>query len=460
MDMIIIVIVQILLMLLITCIQTFFYFKIIGFSQKWRGLNLVFVILFVTVIEASLELVTFNIASFHWVGNLIFVVFILYPVIFMGGKFKEKILFGIVNLAIFMFSTLLTGSILSPERLVTYTSETSWLTMLLLSCALIVLIYAILVFAITHLNTEGKHYIPHKYWTSMIICSSIIFVGLILIYNFYALGKPEKFRTYLMLFTFVFLIIWFMSYFIFYFACQYFYKTNEANTLAIQYDMIERYMLRKQASDERVKVLSHDLKHSLTQWRLLVEEKGDANALHGILEYEEQLSSTLLINVQNESANAIINQKYLEAQQFKTEFLVDGVFYNDMIISKLDVCSLIGNLLDNAIEAAGKVESEDLRRVKLYIKRKSNILILVVENSYAIEPILENGIFVTSKKDKDHHAIGMRSIHYIAEKYNGTVNNIFENNWFKSTVMLSGYQNLLSDKKPYIQAKKDARDKR
>lgn len=209
--------------------------------------------------------------------------------------------------------------------------------------------------------------------------------------------------------------------------------------------MIGQYLLRKQASDERIKVLSHDLKHSLAQWRMLAEGRDDEKALESISEYEEHLLSCLLIDVENETANAIINQKRLEADQAQVEFLIDGVFHKDLLVGTLDLCSLLGNLLDNAIEAAAQAEQATLRRVALSIRRKGNLLVLVVENGYAVEPVLENGLFATHKKDRDFHALGMVSIHNVAEKYEGVVTNSYENNWFKATVMLCGYSSILSD---------------
>lgn len=437
--------IEVLLMLSITCIQTFLYFKTIGPSQKWRGLRLALAMLFVAVIEAALQLAGINVAALPWAGNVILILFILYPVLFMGGKYKERIFYGILNLAIFMFSVLLSAIIVYPERLIQTTAEAPWQTLLLILGPMIA-IYAVLVWGIAHLSTEGKHYMPRKYWIGMILCFSAIFVGLLVVNSLRAwIGEAERVRTYLTIYTVGFLVIWFMSYFIFYFVCRYFSKATEANALAIQNDMIERYMLRKQASDERIQVLSHDLKHSLTQWRALAEEKGDENALLIISEYEGQLFSSLLINVENKNANAIIHQKWLEANQERVAFQADGAFDKDLIVTRLDLCSLLGNLLDNAIEAAAQAETEALRCAKLSIRRKGNLLILVVENGYAIAPVVENGVFVTGKKEKDLHAIGMRSIRYVAEKYDGVVHNSYENNWFKATVLLRGYTTALSD---------------
>ena len=218
-----------------------------------------------------------------------------------------------------------------------------------------------------------------------------------------------------------------------------FYRAIKTESELIAASKIQHYMRRKHLSDERIKVLSHDLKHSLVQWRKLAEEKGDKDTLESISEYEQQLFSYVLINVENESANAIINEKYLEARQAQVEFQVDGIFYKDLLMSKPDLCSLLGNLLDNAIEAAAQAEADHLCRVKLCIKRKDNFLILTVENGYALEPIIKNEDFVTRKKDRENHALGMRSIRHVAEKYNGIVSNSYENNWFKAVVMLIGY---------------------
>lgn len=447
MDIFIAMFFQVLILLPITCIQTFFYSKTIGLNPRWKGLRLAFAMLFVTVIEAASQFISGQVAALSWIGFLLLVMYILYPVFFMGGKLRERILFGVINSLAFLFSIFFAGmAVFSESHVQLDLSGPSALPFFAFIIGTYA-VYAILALIITLLNTEGKRYMPRKYWTGVIICFSIILIVFFTTECIIAwVAVPEMFRMYTVINSLVILIIWLLLYFVFSFICRYFAKATEANTLLIQNDMIERYMLRKQASDERIKVLSHDLKHSLIQWRTLAKEKGDTNALQSIAEYEEQLASSSLVNVENESANAIINQKCLEAKQERVEFLVDGVFHKDLIISKLDLCSLLGNLLDNAIEAAAQAETETLRHVKLSIRRKGNLLVLAVENGYAATPVIENGSFVTRKKDKERHALGMQSIGYVSEKYGGVFHNSFENNWFKATVMLRGYQNALSYK--------------
>ena len=428
---------------LLTCLQTLFYSRVIGLSKKWRGWRLVLVILVIAIFEAGLQLIAMNDAL--WVSLLFLSIVILYPMIFMGGILKERIFYGIMNLVILLFSILLTSNIMSSGRLVQSTSEITW--KILLVCGLMLTIYGALGSIIVHLNTEGRYYLSRQYWVRLTLGFFLIFFGLLIIQSFNRVEADRRFRLYLSIISVSLLVIWLLLYSIFYFICRYFSKTIEANTLLIQNDRIEQYMVKKQESDERIQVLSHDLKHSLIQWRIFAEKKDDIKTLQGISEYEEQLQSSLLINVENENANAIINQKKWEADQSQVRFQVDGVFHDDLLISKLDLCSLLGNLLDNAFEAAVQVQIVTLRQINLTIRRKGNLLIVVAENGYAVEPVMENGVFITQKEDKEHHALGMRSIEKVVEKYNGTFNHSYKDGWFKITIMLQGYQSILSDEK-------------
>ena len=458
--------IEVLIMVLVTCIQTFFYYKTIGFNEKWRGRRLILVMLSFSIIVAIPSMITINVPKFIEIpAGLIFcLVMILYPVFFMGSGRKERLFFGIVNFAMYMFALTFDGVVfnaiikmLSNIQVVSTFYEIHivhgpvWLVGLLMFLPFFV-IYALLVLIITRLSTTGRRFIPRQYWLGMMIGFTAVVAALVVEENLGSwIRDPNQIFHYVMVGSLILLVVWLLLYFIFYFVCRYFSKAAEADILAVQNEMMERYILRRQASDERIKILSHDLKHSLLQWRALAQEKGDANALQSISEYEGQLSSSLLVNVANESANAIINQKVWEAGQEQVEIQIDGTFYEDLCMSKMDLCSLLGNLLDNAIEAAAQIETNNLRRVKLSIRRKGNLLILLVENGYKFKPVIEDGGFVTRKKDKDSHAIGTLSIRYITEKYVGIVRNSYEDNWFKATVMLCGYRddqpNVFSDEK-------------
>ena len=85
-----------------------------------------------------------------------------------------------------------------------------------------------------------------------------------------------------------------------------------------------------------------------------------------------------------------------------------------------ELCSLLGNLVDNAIEATLKIRDTEKRRI-------------------FVKPIAKNGNFITWKTDKINHGIGLLSIKNIIDKYEGAIESNFKNHVFKSTIILHFY---------------------
>ncbi len=430
-------ILQFLFAILITLLQTLLFHKTVGLKPKWQGSRLALVMIAFSAIEGVLQL--YFASASKVAGIVILLLYILYPVILMGGRIKERFFFGVINVTIFYFSAVLRVLIVYA---VTAKQTATTFVGTFVSLLLQLIIYSLLALLVLHLSTEGKRYISNTYWYVMSIGFVGILVTLVLADSYNSAQTYEELFAFLSKATAILLTFWLLLYFIFYFVSRYFAKTIEAQTLLIQKNVIERYVLRKQASDHKIKILSHDLRHSLAQWRTLAEEKGDLTALQRIDEYERELDSSLLINLENDTANAVINQKFWEAQQLEIDFVVEGVFHAGLSVSNLDLCSLLGNLLDNALEAASKVNNKELRRVKLTVRRQQNLLILLVENGYEIEPVMEQGLFRTSKKASGLHAIGTQSIRYVAQKYQGVVNNNYKNNWFTAAVLINGYSTI------------------
>ena len=111
-------------------------------------------------------------------------------------------------------------------------------------------------------------------------------------------------------------------------------------------------------------------------------------------------------------------------------------------------CAILANLIDNAIEAASKVgsyeqhnendgNSKDNRRVKLIIRRIQQMLVIKVENTYEIKPIVESGDYKTSKTDGGLHGWGIKSARTAAEKYDGMVQSSTTDDLFTTVVTLS-----------------------
>ena len=106
-------------------------------------------------------------------------------------------------------------------------------------------------------------------------------------------------------------------------------------------------------------------------------------------------------------------------------------------IRSVDLCAILGNLLDNAIEAAWQVPDRLGRTVTLTIRRIHQMLVIKVENAFAAAPIQENGGLKTTKTGGGLHGWGLKSARTAAEKYDGTVQTSVSGEVFRAAATLS-----------------------
>ena len=102
----------------------------------------------------------------------------------------------------------------------------------------------------------------------------------------------------------------------------------------------------------------------------------------------------------------------------------------------MDLCSIFGNALDNAIEYEKKIGDPEKRLIKVTVYNQNRFLLIRIEN-YCEETIpLRDGLPVTTKKDPAIHGYGLKSIRHAAEKYGGSLNVTQEPPWFVLTVLI------------------------
>lgn len=125
-----------------------------------------------------------------------------------------------------------------------------------------------------------------------------------------------------------------------------------------------------------------------------------------------------VINTNNVMVNTIINIKYSEAVGKGIVFVVRVNDLSKINIKNEDLVILLSNLLNNAIEACEKCENKRVIKMKFMIENED--IILSVKNTYN-EPIIKRGeSFVTAKKEKSDHGIGIKNVIKVVEKYKGT----------------------------------------
>lgn len=180
----------------------------------------------------------------------------------------------------------------------------------------------------------------------------------------------------------------------------------------------------------------HDFHHHL---RAVLSMAKQANN-QPIVEYVSSLldisyKETSLCHSGSDIIDAIINCSAAEAASQDTKFQYQVSLHGNLPFDSVDLCSVLGNQIENALEACQKIFMPDNRLVTVDIRQRENFLLLKVTNSTA-EPIASLDEAMQSTKTGKYHGLGMKNIQTTAEKYNGQLRVSQDNRTFISEVLL------------------------
>ena len=184
--------------------------------------------------------------------------------------------------------------------------------------------------------------------------------------------------------------------------------------------------------------LFHDFHNHIGALRQLLAHEKYAEAVQYLDELKEpvrEMADTVWTG--DEAVDYLINSKAAMAAAGKIPLQVQVEFPRHASIQSADLCAILGNLLDNALEAVRQVTEPEQRFVRLTIRRINQMLVIKVENSFAASPIQENGRLQTTKTESGLHGWGLKSALTAAEKYEGTVQTTYAGNIFQAVVTLS-----------------------
>lgn len=185
-------------------------------------------------------------------------------------------------------------------------------------------------------------------------------------------------------------------------------------------DMMEANYQGLEKAYAENQMLYHDYKNHMLSVRQLIKEYRREDALEYIDAY---ISLTAKVNRRINSGSKIldiiVNSKFGEAKAKNIDFTCDVGYVGDTGITDIDMCALMANLLDNAIEACERIEGERAW-ICLKIVRRNDMLLIKLGNSIAAADALKRDFF-QSKKDKQKiHGWGMKSVEKVLKKYDGS----------------------------------------
>lgn len=200
-------------------------------------------------------------------------------------------------------------------------------------------------------------------------------------------------------------------------------------------NLIKQQSKQQKISKETIDIINmkcHDMKNQIEILKHLSSSDQQANF--------EQIEKAINIygdiaTTENETMNIVLTEKSLicNNNQIKFTYMIDGE--NMAFIKPVDLSFLFGNILDNAIDAQLKEQAEN-RIIRLNVSRKQQFLCIHMENYCSRKVKFIDGLPLTNKKDKTVHGYGIKSIKYIVEKYEGSLNFNVEDNLFKVNIII------------------------
>lgn len=178
----------------------------------------------------------------------------------------------------------------------------------------------------------------------------------------------------------------------------------------------------------------HDLKHQIT---LLRAEPDYARRKEYLDEMEQEIRN---YEAQNKTGNSVLDtvltSKSLLCVEKEIQFtcVADGKLLAQM--EAMDICTIFGNVLDNAIECEMNIAEKEKRMIHLVLFSRKDFIVIRVENYFEGRLDFKEGIPVTTKKDADYHGYGIKSIRYTAEKYGGSLSIRTHENWFEMDILI------------------------
>ena len=225
-------------------------------------------------------------------------------------------------------------------------------------------------------------------------------------------------------------------------------ERSEKLVLEKQMKNMQEHMAEMEHIYSGVRSMKHDMKNTLSViMQLAVNEEGQTN--EELQNYLSDLNQTMdRLDFQYKTGNSVVdvllNMKYHELTRTMPDIQLNAdrlLFPENLQIQGYDIGIIIGNALDNAIEACKKLKEKD-RNAEAFITLSSfsrgKMFFVEVENSFdgKITRKKYSEFPITDKKDKKAHGIGLSNIKNTAEKYHGGVDWSVENKKFTLTVML------------------------
>lgn len=203
-----------------------------------------------------------------------------------------------------------------------------------------------------------------------------------------------------------------------------------------QNDLIEKHCEEVQNMYQQVRGWRHDYKHHIQTMKAHLAMKQYEELDTYLSELDTDLTTVdTVIKTGNVRIDAVLNSKLAVAKRKGIRVNAKAIVPKDLAVSEVDLCIIIGNLLDNAMEACEKEPEEEKRFIRVYIDILKAQLYIYVANSMTndIKKLGKN--YLTTKSAG--HGFGLMRVDRVVARYNGYLNRQHEEGVFATEIMLN-----------------------
>lgn len=272
--------------------------------------------------------------------------------------------------------------------------------------------------------------LPKAYWVALLTVPISSSYMLVVFFQFKGLSTYE-----ISLFVAAILIINFMVFFLFDRISLLYKERQESALIKQQNEYYANQLLLVEDLHKTTSKLRHDIKNHLITINSFLDEDNIGGAQMQISEimgvYQNKSE---VVHTGYPAVDGLLNFKLQSVSDLGIKINIKAEIPSDFNFSPFDLTIILGNLIDNSLQAVSAVEKG--RFIDLRMKCTKGMLFIKISNPYKKAVKKEKGRIVTSKADKENHGWGLRSIDEILEKYNGTSNINTDNDIFTVTVAL------------------------
>lgn len=268
------------------------------------------------------------------------------------------------------------------------------------------------------------HYITKESYANIII---VLFGNIILVITLYGIPEVERLKIMVVLISICLIDI--SVFYLYDKVSEIYHQKFERQMMEQQIRIYKNQFDIIQQSQRNIESMRHDIKKHLYLIKVYLEKDCCEDAKNYINKIENyMLVSGQYVNTGNQELDAILNYSLGKATRMSCKIETMITVPNSSFMSEFDLNMLLGNLLDNALEALDNVKKKYLF---IGLSYHCGVLLIRIWNSYDGTVINEGGIYITRKNEKDLHGIGLKNITEIVKKYNGeqlieTTNELFK----------------------------------